>query len=277
MLKRGNQLHNMGWLDGAEKVFKEGQQFAPDDYQFPLNLARIAVDRNQDEQVAALLEQVLTMAPDDQQAYILSIDCWAVAGNLDEVRKVLERARQNLTLTPAFYITIVKLLLTYSASPFGSPLAAIFGYQQSMKPPDERWQELAMEIMNQATESNPDDPEIRLMFAAELLRTNPKIALQQAEEATRLAPENPRMLHMLGMLQGLNEQLREAKATLRNAAKLARKQGDKQLADDCDMLRQQIDKPHFREIMHMGMLDAIFGEGDDDFDDEDLDDLDFFF
>jgi tetratricopeptide (TPR) repeat protein len=270
----GNKLHNLGFWDAAQRLFKQGQEFDPEEYQFPLNLARVAVDVGRYKDAGPLLEKTLNMASDNPQAYIFVIDCWAVMDNVDEVQKVLDRARRELSSTTEFYVTLVKTLLIHStAARPSSPFANLFAPPPPPEkaPEKDRWQLLAIDVMNQAAEAKPEDPELRYLFASELSVSHPHLALEQAEAGIQIAPEEPRGYFLLGLVQGILGQTKDAKATLRNAAKMARKQGNKQLADDADALRRDVDNPFFQESIRMGMMGDIFDELDDELDDEDLD------
>ena len=81
------------------------------------------------------------------------------------------------------------------------------------------------------------------------------------------------------MIQGLNEQVREAKATLQRAAQLARKQGQRDLAQQAQEMRQLVGTPMLRSMLQMSLLSAEMGGIDDEFDDDgfDLDSIEGFF
>jgi tetratricopeptide (TPR) repeat protein len=261
LLTRGNYLHNAGMLDAARRIFEEGQQFAPNDYQFPLNLARIAVDQSKISTAEPLLEQVLELGSDHPRAYIFVIDCWAVANRIDRAREVLTQAQRELAPTTDFYTELALTLLARNSP--ASPLGGIFGPSPVRQADsDSPWHTLAMEAVQQAIALRPSDPQVRYELATALLPLKPELALQLAEEAVELAPDNPQGLLLVGILQGVNDRNREAKTSLRNAAKMARQQGNSELAEQADMMREQIGSPFFRLSLQMGMM----GELDDDID-----------
>jgi tetratricopeptide (TPR) repeat protein len=261
LLSRGNYLHSVGMLDAARRAFEEGQAFAPNDYQFPLNLARIAVDQSRISTAEPLLEQALELGSDHPRAYIFVIDCWAVADRIDRAREVLEQAQRELNPTTDFYAELALTLLARNSP--ASPLGGIFGPAPVRQADsDSPWHTLAMEAVQQAIALQPSDPQVRYELATALLPLKPELALQLAEEAVELAPNNPQGLMLLGILQGVNEHTREAKASLRSAAKMARQQGNIDLAEQADMMREQVGSPFFRFSLQMGMM----GEMDDDID-----------
>lgn len=265
IINRGNHLHNMGLMDEARKIFEEGQQFAPDDYQFPLNLGRIAIDERKYDQASALLSRSLELGSDNPQAYVFVIDCWVVARKLDEAKDVFARAEKELTLTPDFYIDLGSTILSRSKPRTDFPM--LFGASPKPEPKEEQgpWRDLAMSILDRAVGLKPDDSRVHLRIATELLLLDSAVALQHAEAATKLTPDDPGNMILLGLLQGLNDMTREAKTTLRNAARLARQQGKLQLADNAEMIRQQVGTPFLRLSLQMQALGDMY---DDDLDDE---------
>jgi hypothetical protein len=59
---------------------------------------------------------------------------------------------------------------------------------------------------------------------------------------------------MLGLVLELNDRTRDAKQTLRRAARLARQQGRRDLADHADTLYRGAGDPFFRMMLQMGPL-----------------------
>lgn len=265
MISRGNHLHNFGYLDAAEKIFKEGRAFAPSDYEFPLNLARVAIDRNNVDEAGSLIEQSLELGADNPKAYIFAIDCWAVADQVDKVQEVLARAEASITPSTEFYIDLARVLLTHSMP--SSPFASMLGAPPAAAPSDGPWMALASEVLEKAIAQRPDDPRVRLQLASELLPLNLDMALEHAQAGVNLAPEEPGGLILLGIIQGLLEQDKEAKKTLRDAARFARKKGLTDVAAYADRIRQSIG-PFFRMSLQMEMMGVL--DEEDDLDDEDL-------
>lgn len=264
-LQRGNHFHAMGMMDAARRIFQEGQAFDPTDYQFPLNLARIAIDERKYAQATELLEQTLELAGDNTQAYVYAIDCWVVASKRDEARALLERAERDLTLTPDFYIELGTQLLTRSTPQPEFPM--LFGGEPKAKPrPDtEAWRELALNVLQRGVALKPDDARVHIRIATELLLLDSAVALEHAERATQLVPDEPGSLILLGLLQGLNDKARDAKATLRNAARLARQQGKPELAQNADQLREQVGTPFLRFSLQMQAMGDMYDDDLDDF------------
>lgn len=268
ILKRGQHYHQWRMHDAAVKSFEEGQQFAPDNYQFPLNLARVAVDQHKDQKAAVLLDRVLELAPDQAEAYSSVIDCWAVANKLEKVREVLAQARENLTITSEFYIQIGALIADRRAAPPPSdPFSLIFspsGRKSKHSVVDmSLWEPLIHELLEQAIALEPDDPMSYFKIAIALMAVQPGLALQYAERGVEQNPEHLRGLSILGIAQALNDNLSEGKKTLSRAIRMARKQQDMQTVREIEAIRREISSPFFRAAFQFG---GLGGEPDvDDF------------
>jgi tetratricopeptide (TPR) repeat protein len=265
LLTRGSQLHNMGNYPMAEKLFKEGQYFAPDDYLFPLNLARIAIDQRKLSRAHDLLEQTLELASDRPDAYLEVIDCWTVADKIAEVRTILQRATEAMQLTVEFFVDLGVLILSRKTVPSGS--FDIFGGQRptSAKAAKSEWTDLATESFERAVAARPDDPRVAAHIASETMTIKPELALCYIEIAAERMADDPSILMLYGLIQGLNNLVQDAKKTLSKAGRLARKQGNDMLAQQIEAMRQQVGSPFFRLALQVGPLLDDF-----DVDDEDL-------
>ncbi len=251
LLLRGQEHHGFGRLQQAAAAFTEGQQLAPNDYQFPLNLARVALDQRKTKPARELLDRTLELAADQPEAYLQVIDCWAVADKLPEARAVLERAESALTLTPEFYISLGVQLLSRDAAPgFVNPFAP----PQRPKPTAGPWTDFAQELLDQAVALRPDDGRLCLAIASALIRVRTDLALKYAEAGVQMLPDDPHGFMLLGLLQAMSEQKREAKKTLMRGERLARQQGDAEFATEIARMRQQIESPFFGLALQMGPL-----------------------
>ncbi|NJN65248.1 MAG: tetratricopeptide repeat protein [Chloroflexaceae bacterium] len=268
ILKRGQHYHQWGMHEAAVESFEEGQQFAPDNYQFPLNLARVAVDQKKFKDAALLLDRVLEMAPDQPDAYVFALDCWTVANKVEEARSVLAQAEARLTITSDFYVQVGALIADRStASPSSSdPLALLLGPQGEKQKPavtnTEAWVPLIRESFERAIALEPDTPMVYFKIAMSVMAVQPGIAVHYAGQGVEKDPENPRGLATLGITQALNDEVSEAKKTLSRAIRLARRQGDMQTARDLEGIRREMSSPFFRFAFQMGSLG---GDPDDDF------------
>jgi tetratricopeptide (TPR) repeat protein len=265
LLERGEDLHERGFRDRARKVFQEGQQLAPEDYRFPLNLARLAIDERKSKQARDLLERTLELGADQPDAYIQVIHCWSVADDLDKARGVLARAEAAGKASPELYVGVGTLLVGRAAR-YG-PLMASFALSEPSAKADDPWSGLGVEALDRAMALRPDDPHLRFGIAAELMTADPGLAISYVEAGLELAPDDVRGLALLGLLQALDDKKREAKKTLQRAAKLAREQGDPELVRHVEDIRSQINSPLLRLAIGMGPLLEGIDDEDLDFDD----------
>jgi tetratricopeptide (TPR) repeat protein len=263
LLAHGLEQLQWGQLAPAARAFEEGRQFAPADHQFPLNLARVAIDQRKPERAKELIDQALELAGDQPLAYTQVVECWVVADKIDEVRAVLARAETALPATPDFYIGVGTLLLHHTnrlafPNPFAPP-------PPKPKAGDNVWVQLATEVLDRAVALKPDEPRLRLQIATELMQMRPDMALRYAEEGVRMLPDEPGALMLLGLLLGVNDRKREAKETLRRGARLARQQGNAELAQEIEGLRQQIDSPFLQYGLSLGSMFDDLDDDDDEF------------
>jgi tetratricopeptide (TPR) repeat protein len=261
-LMRGHHYHKYGFYDSAVEVFEQCRQLDPQNYQFPLNLARVAIDRGQLKKAIPLLQETLDCAADNPQAYIFVIECWTVINNQEQARAVLAQAEQNLSPNPEFYLDLGITLLSRCRVP-NDPLLSIFdGLQPDHDDQDEHiWMPMAREALDKATQLHPDDPRMLMRVAVEVMTLRPDVAQIYAEKSVQLAPDEPHYLITLGLAQALNDQVGNAKKTLNKAAKMARKQGLVDVADQAEQLRREISSPFFRLSVQMG---GMYGDMDDD-------------
>ncbi len=267
LLIRGVHQSEYMHIADAMKTFEDGWQFAPGDYRFPLNIARLSLNQQQVEKARTLLKQTLELAADQPDAYIQVIDAWIIEDKIDEARVVLERAETTLSPTPEFYMSLgITLLMRTAPRPaMPSPFASAPPPPQS-EDENNPWTRMALEVLDRAVALKPDEPRLAGGIAAELMSLRPQLALRYAEQAAQIGPDEPNALMLLGLAQALNEQKSEAKKTLRSAARLARQQGDNAMAQEIQSLRQQIDSPFFGMALQMGPLFNDFDEeGFDDF------------
>ncbi len=267
ILMRGHHYHKYGFYDSAVEVFQQGWSLDPDNYQFPLNLARVAVDTGQRKKAIPLLKQALDLANDNPQAYVFIIECWSVLGHLDEAKAVLAQAEQNLTPTPEFYIDLGITLLARCSVP-DDPMFAVFdtpGKPKANEEAEKLWMPMAMEALDRAVQFQPDDPRMPMRIAVEIMTMRPDIAQTYAEKSVQLAPDQPHHLITLGLAQALNDEISKAKKTLKKAAKMAHEQGQYDVAEQAEHLREEIASPFFRLSIQMGGMFGDMGDIDDDF------------
>ncbi|GAC1354611.1 MAG: hypothetical protein NVSMB42_12480 [Herpetosiphon sp.] len=252
LLEQGSEFHSWRDYGAATKLFAEGQELAPDNYQFPLNLARVLLDQRKIKEARPLLDRTLELAADQPQAYIFVIDCWAVANQEDEARRVLARAEAAIPLTADIYLGLGMSILGRTVPQRGMML---FGRPSQPAPPtDTPLSRLARELLDKALALRPDDPAFYQSVAASLMLKRADWAIEYAERAVALGPNRPDGLITLGLVLGLNQRVKEAKDILRRAVRLARVQGNAETARYAEELIREVGKPMLRMSMEMAAM-----------------------
>lgn len=240
LLEHGKHLHSFGLFDQAVSVFEEGQRVAPDDYHFPLELARIAAEGHEPDRARGFLQRVLTVAGSDSFAYLAAIECWAALGDIDEARAVLQRPEGALQLEAEFYLDAGLAVLRHAG---GRPPPQPGQLSPLPSPTASPVTSFGEEIIDRAMALSVNDAPGRAGMIGDLLTVYPDLALRYAEAAYHAGPHDSRTLMVLGLTQALNNRDGEAKDMLRRAAAQARREGDTELVRHIDMLRRQVGTP----------------------------------
>jgi tetratricopeptide (TPR) repeat protein len=281
-LEHGRQYAQWGNTDTAYNLFVEGERYDPENYLLPLNQARMQIGRRPHEEVRALVERATALVGDHPEAYVKILETWVIADRIDEARALLDQLATDQKLDVRTYVDFGLMVIT-RVTPPPAPLG-MFAFLNVAPPPppaptNTPWTQLASELLDRAMALRPDDVALRMAIASTLMISRPDLAGRYIESAAQLAPDNPDTLIMLGMIQGLNEQVKEAKATLQRAAQLARKQGQRELVQRAQEMRGLVGTPMLRSMLQMSLLSAELGGIDGEFDDDglDLDSIEGFF
>ena len=281
-LQHGRQYAEWGNIDKAYQSFVEGERYDPENYLLPLNQARMQIGRRPHEEIRALVDRATALAGEQPEAYVKILETWVIADRIDEARALLDRLASEQKLDAPAYVDF-GLMIIMRVTPPPAPLG-MFPFLGAAPPPppaptDTPWTQLASELLDRAVAMRPDDAALRMAIASALMLPRPDLARRYVEAAAQLTPDDPNTLILLGTIQGLNEQVREAKATLQRAAQLARKQGQRELAQQAQEMRGLVGTPMLRSMLQMSLLSAEMGGIDDGFDDDgfDLDSIEGFF
>jgi len=281
-LEHGRQYAEWGRNDKAYDSFVEGERFDPENYLLPLNQARMQIGDRPHEEIRVLVERATALVGEQPPAYVKILETWVIADRIDEARALLERLASDHKLEAPSYVDFGLMIIMRVTPP---PVSlGRFPFLNAAPPPppvptDTPWTQLASELLDRAVAMRPDDAILRMAIASSLMLPRPDLARRYIDSAVQLTPDDPNTLILLGMIQGLNEQVREAKATLQSAAKLARKQGARELEAQAKEMRQLVGTPMLRSMLQMSLLSAEMGGIDDGFgdDDFDLDSIEDFF
>jgi tetratricopeptide (TPR) repeat protein len=280
-LQHGRQYAEWGNIDQAYDLFVEGERYDPENYLLPLNQARMQIGRRPHEEIRTLVERATALAGDQPAAYVKILETWVIADRIDEAGALLDRLASEQKLDAPAYVDFGLMIIMRVTPPPTS--LGLFPFLNAAPPPpaptNTPWTQLASELLDRAVAMRPDDAALQMAIASSLMLPRPALARRYIEAAAQLKPDDPDTLILLGTIQGLNEQVREAKATLQRAAQLARKQGQRELAQQAQEMRRLVGTPMLRSMLQMSLLSAEMGGIDDGFDDDgfDLDSIEGFF
>ncbi|HEX9373204.1 MAG TPA: tetratricopeptide repeat protein, partial [Roseiflexaceae bacterium] len=270
-LQHGRQYAEWGQDARAHQAFVEGERYDPENYLFPLNQARMLLGRRPHDEIRALVERAVALAGDQAAPFVKILETWVMADRMDEAQVLLDRIQRDLKLDAHAYADF-GLMIIMRVTPPPAPVG-LFGFFGSAPPPappaDTPWTRLATELLDRAVALQPDDLALHKSLAGELMLLRADLARRYAEAAVRIAPNDPSALILLGIVQGLNDQVREAKATLQRAARIARKQGQRDLAQQAQEMRGVVGTPLFRAGLQMSLMSGL----DNDIDIEDFADF----
>jgi len=269
-LQHGRRYAEWDQAMRAHQAFVEGERYDPQNYLFPLNQARMLLGERPHDEIRALVERAISRADDQVEAFVKILETWVMAERMDEAQALLARIERDLKPDARAYVDL-GLMIIMRVTPPPAPPMGLFGFLGAPPPPpppaDTPWTRLAGELIDKAVALRPDDVALHKEIASELMLPRPDIAIRYAEAAARIAPDDPDPLMLLGVVQGLNGQVRAAKATLQRAAQLARKQGNSKLAHEAQELRRAVGSPLFRAEMQMSIMGVLDDLGLDDLDD----------
>jgi tetratricopeptide (TPR) repeat protein len=262
LAERGHNLFEMSRFAEAKKFYDEALALTPDHSQLLIWLGNTElVLRNQPEAVR-YFDRALSKAT-DLHVYVSVFECWALRDDLDNARALISRAQAAGFATAHFYVDLADICLAQSAP----PLPAFFGPpSKPKKSAANPWEQLGREMLRQAEAVSDDVAQTLREIVSGVGRTHPELAIEYGQRLIKLTPNDPMAWIVLAVIQAMAGQIKPAKDTARQAASLARKQNNPQLARDIDALRQELDMP----IPFMGA--DLFGDDDfdDEFDDEEL-------
>jgi tetratricopeptide (TPR) repeat protein len=266
LLVHGPRYLESGQVAMALKALTEGQSLDPENFEFPLDLARVQFSQRKPKPARELLARALELAGDVPDAYIQIIECWVIEDQFEEARAAFARAEESLKSSLELYMQLGGMIIARTTPP--PPIISPFAFMMREAPPpppppvDTPWSQWAVELLDKAVALRPDDARLQTGIASMLLGPRPDLALPYAEGAVRLAPNDPSMLITLGLVLALNERKRDGKDAMRRAAQMARKQGNPELAQEAEAMRRELDSPFLRSSLQMNALLDEFGDFD---------------
>ncbi len=253
----------------AYELLQAAQHFDPQNYTTIIFMAHVLIDTKAHHRVPPLLEQALALSDTDPRAYVQIIECWVLLNELDHARHIWQHALQHIEPEHRlpFHLDLGRVFAAHSNAAQRGMQHIVFGHSfATPAPTNDELLEMARVAFATAFDADPDNPKLALQIAHDLLLIDPDLALGYARRAEQLAPHEITTLIIIGTILGLQEANREARQVLRQAEKLAREQGDAELAEQAAHIRQMIGTPMLRMSLHMAMRDDTYP--DDGFPDE---------
>jgi len=249
---RGHAQFNQGYHAAARDTYAAALKLAPDDVDLLASIGFAELVLNNEAGARAHFEAAL--AQGTSAAYLPVMDRWASYRNLDEFRAVLGRAEAAGVASPHFYVDAAGMCFRM-AQPGDLDLLPLPGLplKRGVTPfkSADTWGELGTLLLQKVQTTGGDRADVCQHVVAELGPIRPALVLPFAEKAAALLSDDPVALMMLALLQGLNDQSRQAKETLRKAAQLARKRGDAEMIAEIETLRRGLDDPLFGMMSRM--------------------------
>jgi tetratricopeptide (TPR) repeat protein len=257
MARAGNLLNSRNNA-AARDLYEQALKYAPDDYNLFLSLARAEFNLRHLDKAREHIERALDLGQDKSNAYEQAFVCWVIERKLDEARAVQQRGEAGGKLTPDFYIHTGLRCLEYAAPPPDAPdLSFIFGGRKSPRarpaPRSRELDTLGKQLLDQAIALGPEADVLRHIIS-EVGPQSADIGLPYAQRLVKIMPEDATAWMTLGVYLGTGRQIKEGQEALRQAARLARKQGDHALAREADEMRRAISDPFFAMSLQMSRL-----------------------
>jgi tetratricopeptide (TPR) repeat protein len=249
----------------AYELFERALTFAPTNYNIYLWMVRVDFNRRMPVPAREHLERALELGKNKGDAYVQAFECWVTEKDLVEARNILARADANGQLTVAVYIGAGAACLRHvtPANP-PDPLDFLFGLAGKAKKPaaaPDEFTMLARELFDRAVALGPEIDVIHAIISTCGL-SQFQVLLPYARRLAQLVPDDPASLVLLGTVLGLDQQVTEAQKVLREAVKLARKQGQNEVAQHADEMRKMIADPMFALALQAApFMDALGGPG----------------
>lgn len=273
LVRRGSSAHLNHMDDVARKAYQEALTYTPNDPDIYINIARVELDTRHVKAAEKRLEQAVTLNPRRIESHMQIVTCWAIERDIPKVRAALAQAETDAQLDTRFYLATALACLE-AARP---PQSALLGFPgapraSAKQTADPAWENLADELFGRALALKPDDLELlRSILNAAVETSQPKLGLRYADRLLKLAPDDPEVFLSLGLLHGQNGRVDEAKKMLKQAARLARQQGNDELEQTANDLRREVGNPFLAQMLSNPALRPLAGfpEDEDDF----LDDI----
>ncbi|MBI5030140.1 MAG: tetratricopeptide repeat protein [Chloroflexi bacterium] len=266
MAERGRSLHADGRVAAGRDVIEQAIKYAPHNADLYIDLGRADLDLRQFDLARQDFELAYQHGAKQIHTHEQIAQCWAIAQNLDEVKKAIARAERENEPNPLFYVHVGLACLDTGAalsSPYTLPTAA-----------NQTWEKLGIELVERGAARNPNDVELIRHIVMDFAEAHSRFGLPYAERLTQLTATDPMAWLILATMQTLTQDLDKAKANFKQAARFAHQQGNHEIEQMAEQMRRELSNPLLSMALKMGFpLGDLFSGMDeaDEFADEDAD------
>jgi Flp pilus assembly protein TadD len=267
LLERGRALHADGRVADAREVFEQAIPYAPDHADIYIDLGRADLDLHQFDLARQDFDLAYTHGAKQIRTHEQIVRCWALARKLADVKNAIARAERDLEPSPLFYIHAGLACLDAVADDtrFAAPRKA-----------DQEWERFGKELVERGVARNPDDIELLRHVVADFANAHSRFGLPYAERLAKLTPADPMAWLILATMQMISQDLDRAKANFKQAARLARQHGNREIEQMAEEMRRALDDPMLSMALNLGLpFGDLFGglaeRDDDEFADADFD------
>ena len=270
LAQRAEQCLEWGQPAQARQIYEQALRYAPDDYSLYLDLADLEFHAHRTKAAREHIEHALDLGRTVPDAYEQAFACWISEGQLMPARDILSRAEANTVLPPEAYMRMGTMCIEQATqSPpgkAGDGLVDLFAHRPKRgrgKGDALAMQALGDELLERALALGPEVGLLRAILSRLVLVAS-HAAIPYARRLLGCAPEEPMAHLMLGLVLGMDQQAQEARQVLRDAERLARRQGNRELAQTAKQLASEVGSPFFAMMMRLlPFKEAFSGDGPD--------------
>ncbi|HEY2861007.1 MAG TPA: FG-GAP-like repeat-containing protein [Terracidiphilus sp.] len=194
----GVALYQHGYLDQADKAFRQVVASKPDNANAYYNLGTLNLRRNRADEAKGYLQKTVELRPTFAEAWNNLGMLAAEAGNADEAIQDFE---QSISIHPGYFTAYLNLGNVYRR---------------------ERAFDKAQESLSRALSIRPDDPEVHYSLGMLSAQQNDfERAAQYLEQAIALRPDYPEALNNLGVVYARRQDYTRAEAEFLTGIELA--------------------------------------------------------
>jgi tetratricopeptide (TPR) repeat protein len=244
--KMGDDFYSWGWVQEAMNHYQEGLEYTPDDGMLIASLGMCHLDLGDEKTARQFFDRAHATEPGNPDVYLLVIKTWLDHDNWAAAQAVIQRAREAMELSPAFFLEIA-------------------GFCYSVHRLD-----LAQDYVAEARALAAGDVNLLLVIADVVGRNGDyELAEEVAREVLKLAPDNP-LAHLLkGLALASQHKLKAARRSWDKAEQIARQTNNRGVLMAVEEVRFMYDPDHGPPLDFLRrIMGTTFFDDEDEFDDD---------